>query len=83
MSFFVWCIFIRRFFIAVLIVTFPTLATAWSDTGHKTVCEIAFRLAQPEVRAEIRRLMNGDRQYDFFRDACVFPDHPRTRDTEH
>ena len=27
--------------------------------------------------------MKGDEQYDFFRDACVFPDHPRTRDTEH
>jgi hypothetical protein len=27
--------------------------------------------------------MKGDDQYDFFRDACVFPDHPRTRDTEH
>ncbi|MEY9230994.1 hypothetical protein ABIF68_010318 [Bradyrhizobium japonicum] len=80
----IWCIIMRRFFIALLIVTFtPTFAAAWGDAGHKVVCEIAFRLAQPEVRAEIRRLMKGDEQYDFFRDACVFPDHPRTRDSEH
>jgi hypothetical protein len=27
-------------------------AWAWGDTGHKIVCEIAFRLAQPDTRAE-------------------------------
>jgi hypothetical protein len=58
-------------------------AAAWGDLGHRIVCEIAFRLAQPEVRAEIRRLIQQDRQFDFFRDSCTFPDHPRTRDTEH
>ncbi|UWU82997.1 S1/P1 nuclease [Bradyrhizobium yuanmingense] len=74
----------RRLFIALLIVILsPTLAAAWGDTGHKVVCEIAFRIALPEVRAEIRRLMKGEEQFDFFREVCIFPDHPRTRDTEH
>ncbi|WP_084799563.1 S1/P1 nuclease [Bradyrhizobium sp. Ai1a-2] len=74
----------RRLLLALLTGLFtPSLAAAWGDTGHKVVCEIAFRLALPEVRSEIRRLMKGDERYDFFRDACIFPDHPRTRDTEH
>jgi hypothetical protein len=61
----------------------PSLAAAWGETGHKVVCEIASRLALPEARAEIRRPMKGDERHDFFRDACIFPDHPRTRDAEH
>lgn len=73
-----------RILIAVLfLISTPTVASAWGDTGHKIVCEIAFRLALPEVRAEIRRLMKGEDRYDFFREACTFPDHPRTRDNEH
>lgn len=52
-------------------------------TSATVVCEIAFRLALPDVRAEVRRLMKDDTQYDFFRDACIFPDHPRKRPSEH
>jgi hypothetical protein len=26
-------------------------AWAWGDEGHKVICEIAFRLAQPSTRA--------------------------------
>ena len=58
-------------------------AWAWGDAGHKTVCEIAFRLAMPEVRAEIRRLIQQDAQFDFFNEACTGPDHPHTRPSEH
>lgn len=69
----------------ILVFTLCTMgpAAAWGDLGHRIVCEIAFRLAQPEVRAEIRRLIQQDQQFDFFRDSCTFPDHPRTRDSEH
>ncbi|TGN74181.1 hypothetical protein EOW77_0034360 [Bradyrhizobium yuanmingense] len=66
---------------ALFLISNPTLASAWGDTGHKIGCEITFRLALPEVRAEIRRLMKGEDH--FFREACIFPDHPRTRDKEH
>lgn len=31
-------------------------ANAWGDEGHKIVCEIAFRLAQPDTRAAVRKL---------------------------
>jgi hypothetical protein len=58
-------------------------ASAWGDTGHRIVCEIAFRLAAPETRAEIRRLIQTDSEFDFFRDSCIWPDHPRKRGNEH
>jgi hypothetical protein len=29
-------------------------AFAWGDVGHKIVCEIANRLAQPDTRAAVR-----------------------------
>ena len=58
-------------------------AYAWGDTGHKVVCEIAFRLAQPDTRAAIRRLIRSDSEFDTFSDSCTFPDHPRKRPSEH
>jgi hypothetical protein len=58
-------------------------AFAWGDTGHKIVCEIAMRLALPSTRAEIRRLLKADDQFDFFRDSCTWPDHPHARPDEH
>ena len=41
-------------------------ALAWGDTGHKIVCDLAFRLAAPDTRAEIRRLIRLDGEFDFF-----------------
>jgi hypothetical protein len=58
-------------------------AHAWGDTGHKIVCDLAFRLAAPDTRAEIRRLIRLDREFDFFADSCTWPDHPRKRAEEH
>jgi hypothetical protein len=58
-------------------------AWAWGDEGHKVVCEIAFRLAAPETRAEIRRLIRSDSQFDLFNESCTWPDHPRKRAIEH
>ena len=58
-------------------------AHAWGDEGHKIVCEIAFRLAQPDTRAAIRKLIRSDTEFDTFSESCVFPDHPRKRASEH
>lgn len=58
-------------------------AKAWGDEGHKIVCEIAFRLAQPDTRAAVRKLIRSDSEFDTFSEACVFPDHPRKRASEH
>ena len=56
---------------------------AWGDEGHKIVCEIAYRLATPDTRATIRKLISSDQEYDTFSESCVFPDHPRKRASEH
>src|SRR5215213_9905793 len=51
--------------------------------GHKVICEIAFRLAEPETLARIRRLIRNDPGYDFFSDSYPWPDHPKLRRNEH
>jgi hypothetical protein len=58
-------------------------AHAWGDEGHKIVCEIAFRLAQPDTRAAVRKLIRSDTEFDTFSESCIFPDHPRRRASEH
>lgn len=74
----------RALIFAVLALTLmSSRALAWGDIGHKVVCEIAFRLAQPDTRAAIRRLIRSDTEFDNFSDSCVYPDHPRKRAPEH
>lgn len=58
-------------------------AHAWGDEGHRIVCEIAFRLAQADTRAAVRKLIRSDTEFDTFSESCVFPDHPRRRASEH
>jgi hypothetical protein len=48
-------------------------ALAWGDLGHKVICEIAFRLVQPDTRAAVHRLIETDAQFKTFADSCVFP----------
>jgi S1/P1 Nuclease len=72
--------------IALVLVSFFAMscdAWAWGDEGHKIVCEIAMRVAVPSTRAEIRRLIKTDTEFDFFSDSCTWPDHPRKRGEEH
>jgi hypothetical protein len=71
-----------------LIATFALIslcgpARAWGDEGHRIICEIAFRLAQVDTRAAIRRLVRSDTEFGTFTDSCVYPDHPRKRANEH
>ncbi len=58
-------------------------ARAWGDLGHKVICEIAFRLVQPDTQAAINRLMQLDTEFKTFSDSCIYPDHPRIRAAEH
>jgi hypothetical protein len=74
--------------IRLLLSTFALLALcdsalAWGDLGHKVICEIAFRLVEPDTRAGVRRLIETDTEFKTFADSCVFPDHPRRRASEH
>jgi hypothetical protein len=76
--------YVRIFLLAAFaLALFSGDAHAWGDTGHKVVCEIAFRLAQPDTRAAIRKLIRSDSEFDTFSESCVFPDHPRKRPSEH
>ena len=58
-------------------------ARALGDLGHKVICEIAYRLVQPDTRAAIDQLMRLDREFKTFSDSCIYPDHPRIRASEH
>jgi hypothetical protein len=58
-------------------------ARAWGDLGHKVICEIAFRMVQPDTQAAINRLMQFDSEFKTFSDSCIYPDHPRIRADEH
>ena len=47
-------------------------ALAWGDEGHKIVCEIAYRLAQPDTRSAVRRLIRSDTEFDTFSEILRF-----------
>src|SRR5260370_40592404 len=74
-----------RHILLALVVLFPISsdAWAWGDQGHKIICEIAMRLAQPSTRAEIQKLISNDERFVSFSDSCTWPDHPRQRASEH
>lgn len=69
--------------IALALVAFTGSARAWGNTGHKIVCEIAFRLAAADTRAAVRKLVRSDTEFDTFSEACTGPDNPHTRGSEH
>ena len=69
--------------VGLAVVGFCGEAQAWGDEGHKIVCEIAFRLAQPDTRAAVRKLIRSDTEFDTFSESLRLPDHPRKRASEH
>ncbi len=68
----------------VLIAMLPQLAFAWSETGHSTVCEIAYAELSRDARREVDRLIKLDADYDTFAESCNWADGPpRQRDLDH
>ncbi|HEX8261465.1 MAG TPA: S1/P1 nuclease [Allosphingosinicella sp.] len=61
----------------------PSPARAWGESGHYTVCEIAYLNLTPRARAEVDRLIAAGGGYDSFTRSCTFPDKPRQRASEH
>jgi hypothetical protein len=61
----------------------PTVAHAWGESGHYTVCEIAYLNLTPTAKAEVDRLIAAGGGYPSFTQSCTFPDKPRQRASEH
>ena len=57
--------------------------SAWGDTGHQIICEIAFQELHPQARAAVTRLLQHEADFMTFATACTWPDHPRKRASEH
>ena len=68
---------------ALAFVSLNSDARAWGAVGHKIICEIAFRLANPNTQDAIKKLIALDAEYKTFSNSCIFPDHPRQRAPEH
>jgi hypothetical protein len=68
---------------AALVLASASDVLAWSDVGHKIVCEIAFQELNPKARRAVTRLMHRDREFKIFAESCVWPDHPQQRAEEH
>lgn len=64
--------------LSLLLLAIPTgpvsRAGAWSYSGHRIVCEIAFQELGPEARREVRRLTAAFGRYDTFAASCVWAD---------
>jgi hypothetical protein len=69
--------------LTLIVLGWSSQALAWGDSGHRTVCEIAFRNLTPVARAEVTRLLQANpailganplnAEYGW---ACTYPDHP-------
>ena len=64
-----------------LITVCASNAFAWSEEGHRTVCEIAFKSLSPDDQKEVLRLVKAYKTppgtqltINSFPDACLFPD---------
>lgn len=62
------------FGVAITIALMPSDAKAWRDDGHRIVCHIAFLELQPQVRAEVARLIALDTSTQTFEEACIWAD---------
>lgn len=60
--------------VAMTIALAPSGAKAWRDDGHIIVCHIALLELEPQVRAEVVRLIALDNSTQTFEDACIWPD---------
>ena len=68
---------------ALAFVLTPSAARAWGQSGHYTICEIAYSNLTPAARAEVDRLIAVGGGYATFSHSCIFPDSERLRTPEH
>jgi hypothetical protein len=82
-------------FAATLLIAWHAPASAWGNSGHRTVCTIAYASLTPAARREVDRLLMADpailgpsRRNADYGWACTYPDNvsengPGRRDEEH
>jgi len=66
----------------------PSHALAWGDVGHQLICQIAYKELTDSTRTKLDAIMQADTSANSlttktFAQACIRPDHPRTRAPEH
>ena len=66
-----------------LVLPWAAPALAWSDVGHRIICEIAFQELDDTVRERVKAMFRQDPEFDTFAESCSWPDHPRRRASEH
>jgi len=70
--------------LTLLILASPAVSFGWGETGHQTVCQIAYDDLRSAARTEVDRLIKLDPAYDTFADSCLFADGPpRIRSADH
>jgi hypothetical protein len=70
--------------ITFLILLLPAVSFGWGETGHRTVCQIAYDELTRVARVEVDRLIALDPDYDSFNESCLFADGPpRQRPEDH
>ena len=66
-----------------LLLSLPSIASAWGGTGHEIICGIAFQELTSEARQEVERLVQLDAEFDSFSESCRWADSPRKRAPDH
>ncbi|MFZ9127742.1 MAG: S1/P1 nuclease [Pseudomonadales bacterium] len=79
--------FVRVFFTLLMLGLLPSGAQAWSDTGHRLTCDLAFTQLKPEARETLRAWMRAmpsehaetflSRSQPEVSDLCVWADKVR------
>ena len=68
---------------SILVFLLPGPALAWSDIGHRIICEIALQELNDTARERVKVMIRRDPEFDTFAESCSWPDHPRRRAVEH
>ena len=75
-------VFLSMFLVATCNTTFS--AFAWSDLGHRVICQIAYEELKPDIKARVDALIAINAKFRTFADGCTWPDvFPRQRPPEH
>ncbi len=57
-------------FVSLLALSWSSPALAWSDIGHRIICEIAFQELEAPVREQVKAMVAQDPEFDTFAESC-------------